>query len=146
MNKQSDALDELIRKATQEAQDGQAQRARGHTRAALGGAWKLVAWVVICVVTTVWALLQLLGLLMPASQAQVRNDLALAARQARDEIEKARSRDGVLPDRIPNAALASLVRYEIKGTGYQLVVLTVKDRLEMDEKGTQAITERKNVQ
>ena len=72
--------------------------------------------------------------------------ISRAALQARQEIEAARKRDGVLPTTIPNAALANLVSYEIKGTGYRLVVLTVKDRLEIDEAGVQVISERKNTQ
>lgn len=145
MNKESDSLNDLIRKAAKEAQDGEVRlSSRGHSAPAVGGVWKIVAWATLCALATGWAILQLLNFLVPVSQGQIRNDLARAAQQARQEIEAARKRDGVLPTIIPNAALAKLVSYEIKGTGYRLVVLTVKDRLEMDEAGVQVISERKN--
>ncbi len=147
MNKQSEDLNALIRKAAKEAQDGEARLAsRGRSAKAAGGVWKIAVWAVLCAIATGWAILQLLNLLVPVSQGQIRNDLARAALQARQEIEAARKRDGVLPTTIPNAALANLVSYEIKGTGYRLVVLTVKDRLEIDEAGVQVISERKNTQ
>ena len=145
MNNQKDSLNDLIHKAAKQAQDGEVRMARrGRSASGAGGAWKMALWITLCAFATGWAILQLLHLLLPVSQGQIRNDLARAAQQARQEIEAARKRDGVLPAAIPNAALANLVSYEVKGTGYRLVVLTVKDRLEVDEAGAQVISERKN--
>lgn len=67
----------------------------------------------------------------------MRTDLVLVAELARQSVEAARQRNGVLPDAIPNPALANLVRYEVKGDEYTLVVMTAKVRVEMDAAGNQ---------
>ena len=54
------------------------------------------------------------------SRQQVERDLKAAISMAEEEVETVRAETGALPDALPDAALAAVVRYEPEGERYRL--------------------------
>jgi hypothetical protein len=65
---------------------------------------------------------------------QTTQDLEAAVDAARESIERARAQTGQLPTALPNAALATVVRYEPDAGGYRLsaTIMGVRVTLEPD--------------
>lgn len=76
--------------------------------------------------------------LRPPHQAQVAHDLALAVDQARAAVETAKTRTGELPDALPNASLAAVVRYEPERDEYRLVATMMGVRVTLQRDGTRS--------
>lgn len=75
----------------------------------------------------------------PPSQERIEQDLSQIVDQARASIEASRQATGALPEAIPNAALSSLVQYELKGDGYQLTVAVRGVRVTLAPDGTRQL-------
>lgn len=74
--------------------------------------------------------------LRPPSTQQTARDLEAVVDAARQSVEEARSQTGQLPAALPNAALASVVRYEPDAGSYRLsaTIMGVRVSLEPDGK------------
>ncbi len=85
-----------------------------------------------------FALYQLWSVFAPPSTGQTTRDLEAAVDAARQSIEDERSRTGRLPEALPNAALASVVRYEPDASTYKLsaTILGVRVTLQSDGQKT----------
>lgn len=102
---------------------GRTARGRLHTFF-VGGLLVLIA-VALHSVWTAW---------MPPSAQQTARDLEAVVDAARQSVESVRSRTGQLPSALPNAALASVVRYEPDAGSYRLsaTIMGVRVSLEPD--------------
>jgi plasmid stabilization system protein ParE len=63
----------------------------------------------------------------PRSEQKAVDDLVKLIDQARDSVEAARSQFGRLPERLPNASLAGVVRYGVSSDGSQYVLIVEHD-------------------
>jgi hypothetical protein len=83
---------------------------------------------------TAWSLHSVWGALRPPTVQQTARDLEAVIDAARQSIESARTQTGQLPSALPNAALASVVRYEPDAGSYRLsaTIMGVRVSLEPD--------------
>ena len=74
----------------------------------------------------------------PPPKEQVARDLDVVLEKAHKSIEEAKAKNGTLPEALPNAALASVVDYEVRDKEYQLTtsMLGVRITLQRDGKKT----------
>jgi hypothetical protein len=63
----------------------------------------------------------------PRSEQKAVDDLVKLIDQARASVEAARSQLGRLPERLPNASLAGVVRYGVSNDGSQYVLMVEHD-------------------
>lgn len=73
--------------------------------------------------------------LRPPPQQQVVHDLEMAVDQARTSVEAAKSSTGDLPEALPNASLAAVVRYEPDKDDYKLVATMMGVRVTLQRNG-----------
>lgn len=78
---------------------------------------------------------RILAVLFPPSQKQIAEDLQTVLDRARDAIETSKAEAGKLPDALPNAALASVVKYEHDNTDYQLTATIMGVKVTMERSG-----------
>lgn len=98
-------------------------------------------WAVPVLLATVIAITgsSLWSLLAPVSTQQVKHDLESAVDQARTVIDASRAKDGELPETLPNAALASVVRYEPDAGGYRLIASMMGVRVTLERDGKKSM-------
>ncbi len=77
----------------------------------------------------------------PPSPGKVEHDLDMAINAAHDVIEKTKADTGDLPDALPNAALAAVVRYEPEPTkvGYTLSATIMGIRVTLEPSGRKRV-------
>lgn len=122
-------LDALIQQAHHETLRVERAAQAPRRRALAGRLWGAVLLAVAAL-----ALHYLWSAFAPPSTTQTTRDLEAAVDAARKSIEDERSRTGRLPEALPNAALASVVRYEPDASTYKLsaTILGVRVTLEND--------------
>lgn len=67
----------------------------------------------------------------PRSEQKAVDDLVKLIDQARDSVEAARTRLGRLPERLPNASLAGVVRYGVSSDGSNYVLMVEHDNVKV---------------
>lgn len=73
--------------------------------------------------------------LLPVTDAALRQGLAVALDEARKDVEAFRKANGTLPAALPNMALAMVVEYEPRGSGYFLRASDGTHVVEREEPG-----------
>lgn len=123
-------LASLIEKAQAEATRARPQPVAAPVRRPVGRA---VALAVLLVMLAA-ALHVLWDDLFTPPVRQTTRDLEAAVDAARESIERAKAQTGQLPTALPNAALATVVRYEPEAGGYRLsaTIMGVRVTLEPD--------------
>jgi hypothetical protein len=131
MTEPSDSLSDLIDAAAKQAARPAVSVSRATRRDYRGVAIALSALAGVLVAWQVWSILA------PPRDAQVQRDLGEAVEMARDSIESSRrTNGGALPERIPNAALATAVRYEQADGSYRLVASAMGIRVTLEPDGS----------
>ncbi len=127
-------LEALIQKAHHETLRAERGPQVPPPRRALAGR----LWGALLLAVAAFALHALWSAFAPPSTSQTARDLEAAVDAARKSVEAERSRTGRLPDALPNAALASVVRYEPEVSTYKLsaTILGVRVTLETDGRKT----------
>jgi hypothetical protein len=74
--------------------------------------------------------------LLGYSDHTLRKELRAVVETARQEVEKARGKQGRLPDSLPSMALAMIVEYHRTGDGYRLIASDGERIVEMDSSGS----------
>jgi len=135
-------LSELISSANDQIAVGEARRKTRIYRS--GGVQRLLSLVVVAGLlgAFAWALESMWHHFAPKSEARVVRDLDTVIEQARHAIESAKGDLGRLPERIPNAALASVVFYDYSGDAYRLFVTSGNVSVMLDTDGSKKVDKR----
>lgn len=125
----------------------QVRRASGKRRAGGGwrtlGAWAVLIGVVVFSEMHVTELEALVRNVLPGHAAKRKQvELEQVLLRARDAVEAARGAAGALPEALPHAALAAVVRYERGDTGYRLVASSGEVTVALDDAGNREVTVR----
>lgn len=132
-------LSELIHGANEQIA---VREARRKTRFYQGNALQRLLPVITAVAliaSVAWAINSMWHHIAPQSQEKIIRDLDTIIEQARHSIESAKGELGRLPERIPNAALASLVFYDYSGETYRLFVTSGDVSVMLDTDGSKKI-------
>lgn len=80
------------------------------------------------------------GVMPERAATGVERELDRVLTQARDAIEAARGTDGTLPEALPHAALAAVVRYELSESAYLLSMSSSGVTVTLDGDGNRQVT------
>jgi hypothetical protein len=127
----------------------QARRASGTRAAGSGwrtlGAWLVLVGIVVFSEMHITELEAVVRNVLPGHAAKRKQiELERVLVQARDALEAARDAAGALPEALPHAALASVVRYERGDAGYRLVASSGEVTVALDDAGNREVTLRDN--
>jgi hypothetical protein len=118
----------------------QARRAPGTL-----GAWLVLVGIVVFSEMHITELEAVVRNVLPGHAAKRKQiELERVLVQARDALEAARDAAGALPEALPHAALASVVRYERGDAGYRLVASSGEVTVALDDAGNREVTLRDN--
>lgn len=138
MNQDSNTdLSRLIN-AAENAVDNKQARQASRPRKRSFSPW-LLPTILLVIITA--SLAALWSELRPPGTADIARDLEAIVARARDAIEAARVASGELPAALPNAAMASVVRYEKNQNEYRLSATAMGVRVTREPDG-QTRTER----
>lgn len=127
----AEPLDALIEQAAR----SEALRARPQASASPRRRGPRMVFVAALLVLCAVAFHSLWTALAPPSTGQTARDLEAVVDAARQSVEAARSRTGQLPSALPNAALASVVRYEPDAGSYRLSASIMGVRVSLEPDG-----------
>jgi hypothetical protein len=127
----SNDLSRLIN-AAENAVDKKEARQAPSTRKRPASPW-LVPGILLVIIAA--SLAALWSELRPPGAADIARDLEAIVARARDAIEAARGANGELPATVPNAALASIVRYEKGEKDYRLSATAMGVRVTREPDG-----------
>ena len=88
-----------------------------------------------------WAVNAMWHHIAPQSEEKIIHDLDSVIEQARHSVESARGDLGHLPERIPNAALGSVVFYDYSGEVYRLFIASGNVSVMLDADGSKKINQ-----
>lgn len=138
MNQDSNTdLSRLIN-AAENAVDNKQARQASRPRKRSFSPWLLPTILLVIIAASLAALW---SELRPPGTADIARDLEAIVARARDAIEAARGASGELPAALPNAAMASVVRYEKNQNEYRLSATAMGVRVTREPDG-QTRTER----
>lgn len=127
----SDNLSELISQAENTSQQ-QAEARPAAKRKPIP--FRLIFGVLLASVVA-YAGTKISAALSPPTQKEVAHDLEVVIDKAHDAIEAAKTKTGELPDALPNAALASVVRYDHDKDTYSLSATILGIRVTLEPGG-----------
>ena len=89
---------------------------------------------IVLLALTIYVIASISARLTPPGSKEIARDLEIALEQARTAVEEAKNRTGKLPEALPNASLASVVRYEHQEDDYRLstTIMGIRVTLEPD--------------
>ena len=132
MNQDSDTdLSRLIN-AAENAVDNKEARQAPRPRKRSSSPWLLLTILLAIIAASLAALW---SELRPPGTSDIERDLEAVVARARDAIEAARGTSGELPAAVPNAALASVVRYEKGQNEYRLSATAMGVRVTREPDG-----------
>ena len=132
-------LSELVERANDSVKLDEARRATRMKRVNLLQRLLPVMTAVALIASVAWAIDSMWHHIAPQSQEKIIRDLDTIIEQARHSIESAKGELGRLPERIPNAALASVVFYDYSGETYRLFVTSGDVSVMLDTDGSKKI-------
>lgn len=118
--------------AAENAVDKKEARQAPRQRKRASSPWLLVSILLVIIAASLAALW---SELRPPGAADIARDLEAIVARARDVIEAARGATGELPAALPNAALASVVRYEKGQKDYRLSATAMGVRVTLEPDG-----------
>jgi len=142
-------LHSLAQEAHEEVRRPGEQARRASDKRNAGGGWRaLGAWLVLVGIVVfsemhVTELEAALRNVLPGHATKRKQvELEQVLVQARDAVEAARDTAGALPEALPHAALAAVVRYERGDAGYRLVASSGDVTVALDDAGNREVTLR----
>jgi len=144
-------LQSLAQQAHEEIRRTGESGRRASGEANIGGGWRtLGAWLVLVAIVVfsemhITELEAVARIVLPSHAAKRKQaELEQLLEQARDALEASRDEDNGLPEALPHAALAAVVRYERNDAHYRLVASSGDVTVAMDADGNREVTVGKN--
>lgn len=132
-------LSELVVRAQESVELDEARRATRIKKVNVLHRLMPILIVVTLLASSAWAVNSVWHHVAPHTQERIIRDLDTIIEQARDSIESNKRSTGRLPERLPNAALASVVFYDYSGEAYRLFVTSGDVSVMLDNDGNKII-------